>query len=459
MKKVFKASLVAATVAFAFGANAADVAVDPVLTMTNEAVLTNTAIAAYEATVIVYNRQELSAGDKVSLTFPLGTVLPAAADITIDKGAATATFGTITITPATATVGPKVNFELLVGNPLLANSKIEITLGGAPATFIPKAGNVVYEARDGFTDAVKDTTGTGTGTPNQATLITTAAQEVVSLKTPFNGFVERLARITFNANKGSRTAVLNVREPAALIKAAVLAPAAANDVVVLKADGHLGGLASLTITDGANPITVNAANFTASNPAAPAVLDTVTFAADGLVSAAVAAGTDWTISVTPAGGATAIPLRNFTLTRKVTYEGVGGFANHVASSEFAAGKFQLDATVVNVPYLPVGYAHLSPVVEITNQGSTDAEISVEAVGKTGIKYGPVVLAKKAKKAGLTSVFESDLAGAFNLPKGSDEKLSVTFVIDADETNVSLAPYYTNSNLGTTINVVNDQYKK
>lgn len=453
MKKVFNASLLAATVAFAFAANAADVAISPVLTVTNEAVLTNTAITPASATVVIYNRQELSAGDKVSLTFPKGTVFASA---TINKGDATASFSAPVVVAETASVGPKITYELLVGNPLTSNSKIEVVLD---ATYVPKAGVVVYEARDGFTDAVKDTTGTGTGTPNQATLITTAAQEIVSLKTPFNAFVERLARITFTANKGSQTAVLNVREPAATVKAAVVAPAATNDVVVLKADGHLGGIASFRLTDGTTDVDVAAAAFSASNPAAPAVLDTVTFAANALVSAAAAAGTNWTVSATPAGGATTIPLRSFTLTRKVTYEGIGGFANHVASTEFAAGKFQLDATVVNVPYLPVGYAHLAPVVEITNMGSADAQISVEAVGKTGTKYAPVVLTKTAKKEALTSIFESDLAAAFNLPKGSNEKLSVTFVIDADEKNVSLAPYYTNSTVGSVINVVNDQYKK
>lgn len=466
MKKVFKASLVATTIALAFAANAADVAIDPVLTVTNEAVLTKTAIASSDASVVIYNRQELSAGDKVTLTFPLGTTIPAAADITINKGAATASFSAPAVTAATATVGPKITYELLVGNPLLANSKIEVVMDGttnAPASsYIPVSGSVVYEARDGFTNAVKDTTGTGTGTPNQAALIVTAAQEIVSLKTPFNGFVERLARATFTAGKGSQVAVLNVREPAATIKAAVLAPAATNDVVVLKADGPLRsvaangpGLASLTITDGVTPNTVLAAAFTES-VVGSGVFDTVTFPANALASASAAAGTDWTISVTPEAAPKTIPLVNFTVTRKVTYQGVA-VANHVATVENAAGKFQLDATLVNVPYLPIGYTQFSPTVEISNLGATDAQVSIEAVGKTGTKYGPVVLAKKAAKGAVTSFFEADIFTAFGLAKGSNEKLSISFVIDANEKDITVVPYYREGE--SRVNVVSDQYKK
>ena len=296
MKQVFKASLVAATVAFALNANAADVSVAPVIKMTDEAVTTNVAINAASAVVTIYNRQELSAGDKVSLTFPKGTVLPAAGRIFVKKGAATATFSAPAVVAETATVGPKITYELLVGNPLVNNSKIEVQIdytaednNAGPYTYVPKAGAVVYEARDGFTDAVKDTTGTGTGTPNQATLITTEAQEILALTTEFNGFIQRLNRHLFTAGKGSQVAVLNVKESAAAVKAAVLAPAGTNNTVVLKGNADIQGLASITITDSEvvpNAVTVLAAAYTASNPAAPTVLDTATFDVTSLVTSA-----------------------------------------------------------------------------------------------------------------------------------------------------------------------------
>lgn len=460
MKKVFKASLVATTIALAFAANAADVAITPVTTVTNEAVQTKTAIAAHDATITIYNRQELSAGDKVTLTFPLGTTLPALTDIAVNLGGASATATNLAVVPATATVGPKVTYELGLGYPLLANSKVDVEFTNT--TYVPVAGNVVYEAKDGFTGVVKDTTGTGTGTPNQAALIVTAAQEIVSLKTPFNGFVERLVRATFTAGKGSQVAVVNVREPAATVKAAVLAPAATNDVIVLKADGPLRsvaangpGLASLTITDGVTPNTVLAAAFTES-VVGSGVFDTVTFPANALASASTAAGTDWTISVTPDAAPKTIPLVNFTVTRKVTYAGVG-VSNYVSTVANAAGKFQLDATLVNVPYLPIGYTQFSPTVEISNLGATDAQVSIEAVGKTGTKYGPVVLAKKAAKGAVTSFFEADIFTAFGLAKGSNEKLSISFVIDANEKDITVVPYYREGE--SRVNVVSDQYKK
>lgn len=482
MKKVFKASLVATTIAFAFAANAADVSINPVTTVTNEAVLTKTAIKPAATTVTIYNRQELSAGDKVTLSFPLGTVLPLAANIFVDKGNATASFSAPAITPATTTVGPKITYELLVGNPLTANSKIDVKIdftanGTNPETYtantaatptvalyVPASGSVVYEARDGFTNAVKDTTGTGTGTPNQAALIKTQAQEVVSLKTEFDGFVQRLARNLFVNTKGSAVsttaakAVLSVQQPTATVTAAIVAN---QDLVVLKADGSLAGLTSVVISDGTNSVTVPAASFTASNPAAPTVLDTVTFDVSAGLPAALVAGTataaDWTITATAAAAPATIPLRTFTVTRKVTYDGVAPTADHVSTTAFAAGEFQLDATLVNVPYLPVGYEQFSSTVEISNLSAADAEVSVEAVGKTGKKYGPVVLSKKAAKGAVTSFFESDFFTAFGLAKGSNEKLSVSFAIDANEKDITVVPYYRE---GTArVNVIADQYKK
>ncbi|MFC4656849.1 hypothetical protein ACFO3I_17660 [Rheinheimera marina] len=461
MKKVFKASLVATTIALAFAANAADVAIAPVTTVTNEAVLTKTVIPAATATITIYNRQELSAGDKVTLSFPLGTVLAAGDVITINKGAATASFTAPVVTGATATVGPKITYELALGNPLLANSKIDVVL---PATYVPASGNVVYEAKDGFTGTVKDTTGSGTGTPNQAALIKTQAQEVVSLKTEFDGFVQRLARNLFVDTKGSAVsttaakAVLSVQQPTATVTAAIVAN---QDLVVLKADGSLAGLASVAISDGTNTVTVPAANFTASNPAAPTVLDTATFDVSAGAPAALVAGTataaDWTITATAAAAPATIPLRTFTVTRKVTYDGVAPTADHVSTTAFAAGEFQLDATLVNVPYLPVGYEQFSSTVEISNLSAADAEVSVEAVGKTGKKYGPVVLSKKAAKGAVTSFFESDFFTAFGLAKGSNEKLSISFAIDANEKDITVVPYYRE---GTArVNVIADQYKK
>lgn len=465
MKKVFKASLMAAAVVFALNANAADVAIAPVITVTDEAVTTNVAITAAPALITIFNRQELSAGDKISLSFPRDTVLPVAGRIFIRKGAATATFSDPLVVPQGTTGGPKITYEILTGNPLVNNSKIEVAIdytdattpGAAGNTYVPKSGAVVYEARDGFTDAVKDTTGTGTGTANQATLINTVAQEAVSLTTQFDGFIQRLNRQLFTAGKGSQVAVVNIRENNATVKA--LPVAGVSNTVVLKGNGDITGLASVTITDAAaNSNTVLAADFTASNPAAPTVLDTATFDVSGLD--VDADGENWTISVVPSAAAgKTIPVTSFTVTRKITYNQVAAApaVDLVKTTDFAAGKFQLDASVVNIPYLPIGYTQFSPVVEVSNLGATPASITIEAVGKTGAKYGPTTLTKMAAANAVTSVFESDIFAAFNLAKGSNEKLSISFVIDANAADITLVPYYREGE--SRVGIISDQYKK
>jgi hypothetical protein len=496
MKKVFKASLVAATVAFAFSANAANIAVNPVATITEEAVQAGHTVAAASAIVTFWNQETLSAGDKVTLEFPRGTTMPALAKIIVEKGAAIVTFKAVTITPqpATGTVGPKINLEIDTGNPLLANSKIDIyldydsiTTPFATPTYAPAAGLIKYSATDGFSGAAKDLTGTNTTATTK-----TVKQETVAVNTNFNAYIERLKRDTF-VSKGAHAATITIARPTAGVASATNAVApAATDVLVVKSDytditaGNAklaycaaGELPNVVLTAGVPDVATACAGATAATvvdgvlsasaaPAVGAVTDTATFAVPAAAFVAnTATGATGTIAkfatyVLPTAGKALKVVPKVEVTRTVTYTQSGVVTapqkvTYLNAADF--GKFQLDATVVNVPYLPVGYAHLSPVVEVSNLGATDATITVEAVGKNGKVYAPVTLTKVAGKQAVTSVFEADLAGAFNLPKGSNEKLNVTFVIDADPANVSLAPYYTNSTLGTTINVVNDQYKK
>jgi hypothetical protein len=482
MKKVFNASIIAASLGLAFAANAADLTIANPTVITTEAAAANVAAAPTAQTIRVTTRQELIPGDKVTLTFPIGTLFTGAvgtaADFTIDYGNGTFTFTDIAWAPGSATVAPTLTMVVELGNPVIANSAYDIKFLGT--TFTPKAGNVTYAAVDGISGDAKDTGGN-----NAVALTKTAAQEVASIEKKFDGFINRNSRNAFVVGKGNTVAELKVSQPSNGVSGHVFATpgGAGSDLVVLKAASGLGKLASVSISTCADPVVANGTACTSPVAATTVKVDvaaaafscstvggtckdTATFDVSTLVAALPAAtspatgkAATWFVSAAP--GATAgdtLPVTAFELTRKVTYNGVATAYTYASGD---AGKFQLDATVVNVPYLPVGYAHLSPVVEVSNHGAADAEVIIEAIGKTGVKYGPVTLtAKPAKKAGVTSYFENDMLTAFGLTKGvSNEKLSVTFIINADESNVSLAPYYTNSTLGTTINVVNDQYKK
>jgi general secretion pathway protein K len=58
---------------------------------------------------------------------------------------------------------------------------------------------------------------------------------------------------------------------------------------------------------------------------------------------------------------------------------------------------------------------------------------------------------------VTKVAEADIEAAFGLAANAKKKLSVTFVLDADAADITLAPYYRENE--SRVNVMSDQYKK
>lgn len=469
MNKVFKASIIAATLAAAFGANAADISIDNKLNITKEASAAGVASVAYAAVITVYNRQELSAGDVVTLTFPIGTTFGA---VTTDVGAGIGTFEAPVVALGSATVAPTIKLKVATGSPVLNNSKTLVNM----AAFLPKSGNAVYTAADGFSGAAKDTTGT-----NSVALTTSTDQEVVAVDTKFNGFVKRDARGTFETSKGVLVAEVSVSRPAATTVAAV-----ATETLSLTGKNFdtVTSVQAAICDDGATPATTFAGNQPVLSCTAPAALvtvagslscagavcvapakpdtvtfDTTTLSAELIAAVAPATGVAGKFAVAfTSDQAKTFPVGSLTATRSVSYTKVTAAADPVFNyvKDVDAGKFQLDASVVNVPYLPVGLG-LTPNVEIANAGSTDAAIQLEGFDQNGVAYGPVAIAKVAKKGAVTKVSEADIEAAFGLAAASGKKLSVTFVLDADADDITLAPYYRQNE--SRVNVITDQYKK
>lgn len=469
MNKVFKASIIAATLAAAFGANAADISIDKKLNITKEAAAAGVASVVYPAEITVYNRQELSAGDVVTLTFPIGTVFGV---VTFDKGDGIGNFEAPVVALGSATVAPTIKLKVATGSPVLNNSKTIVKM----ADFLPKSGNAVYTAADGFSGAAKDTTGT-----NAVALTTSTDQEVVAVATKFNGFLKRDARGTFETSKGVLVAEVSVSRPEAATVADIvtetLSLTGKNFDLVTSVEAAIcndgtdiittltSGQPVLSCTVALNKVTVaGAASCAGAVCAGAAKPDTFTFNTAALTAALPAAvdpatGVAGKIAIAFTSNTTkTFPVGSLTATRSVSYDNVGAGADPVFNyiKDVDAGKFQLDASVVNVPYLPVGLG-LTPNVEIANAGSTDAAIQLEAFDQNGVAYGPVAIAKVAKKGAVTKVGEADIEAAFGLGKDSGKKLSVTFVLDADADDITLAPYYRQNE--SRVNVITDQYKK
>ncbi|WP_434950908.1 hypothetical protein ACRWQL_15610 [Shewanella sp. HL-SH4] len=483
MKKVFNASVLAAAVALSFGANAADISISAKANITKEASAAKVAVTAFNADITFYNRQELAGGDIVYISFPLGTVLPVAGEIFVDKGTGVGSFKSpVTVVPATATVGPKIKLEVTTGSPVLNNSKTVIKLGytdlttAVAATYVPVSGNAVYSAEDGFSGSAKDTTGT-----NSVALTTTVDQETVSVTTKFDGFVKRLNRDTYETSKGTLVAeVTSVRNPATVKATPVVA--GGSQTLVLKAAADIGNVSKAVVaacTDFSTPafttagvascttgalvapaVEVLAAAFTCADATkVPACKDTVTFDTASLVHTATATAGEskakFGVYLVPTATKD-IPTTTYSVTRSVVYQAAPTNLTYKYLDNADLGKFKLDASVVNVPYLPVGY-DLTPNVEIANAGSTDAEIQIEGFDQNGVVYTAKTLTVKAGKKAVTKVSEADIETAFGLPANSKKKLSVTFVIDANAADITLAPYYRQNE--SRVNVMSDQYKK
>ncbi|GIU46041.1 hypothetical protein [Shewanella algidipiscicola] len=469
MKKVFNASILAAAVALSFGASAADVEISTVLGLTNEAAAAGvTLVSAYDTDFTFYNREELSAGDIVTITFPIGTVIGSAV---AQVGAGVGTFETPGVVDlGSATVAPTVKLTVAVGSPVLNNSKTVVKL----TDFNPKAGNAVYTAEDGFSGEPKDTTGS-----NAVALTSAADQEVASVVTKLDGFVNRENRDTFVFSKGTLVGEIQITRP--VVKGDTsLTAAVSTDTVVLSAKSFKDlTMKAATCSDGSavsidssyTPSCAGAATVVApvaavvscsDATAIPACTDTATFDVSTLTGAlptVAAPGTGKAGKISIWGEATAtkdIQLTNFDITRTVTYAPVAPVTvapklDYIKDASF--GEYQLDASVVNVPYLPVGY-DLTPNVEIANKAMTDAEIILEGFDHKGNQYGPVTLTKKAAAHAVTKISEADIAAAFGIT--GKAKLSVTFILDADEDEITLAPYYREGE--SRVNVLSDQYK-
>jgi hypothetical protein len=452
MKKVFNASVLAAAVALSFGAQAADLSAQASATITNEAIAAGVVVTPTPATIRVISRAELVPGDKVTLTFPKGSAFTGAvatsADFEIAYGNGTFTFTDVVWTAETTTKLATLTMKVELGNPVINNSAYDIKF---KQLFTPASGDVTYAAVDGTTGDAKDTSGN-----NKVSLVKTIDQYSSKVDTKFDGFIQRLDRKAFVTTKGTIIAKVQASDKSADATVGLTGTVATNNVVVTAAQGF-ANVVSATITDGTTTITaVPACDVVVTD----CVKNTVTFDATNGVGTDLDVTKAWSVAVVaPTLAGEKLPVSTFTVSHVVTYAATGTVTTnpsykYINAADF--GLFKLDASVVNVPYLPVGY-DLTPNIEIANAGSSDAEIQIEGFDQNGVVYATKTLTMKAGKKAVTKVSEADIEAAFGLPANSKKKLSVTFVIDADAADITLAPYYRQNE--SRVNVMSDQYKK
>lgn len=379
MKKVFKASILAASVAFAFAANAASVSSTPykmseegtALGLTHQGAMTFDVVVTKEHAAT--SEIVLTFSDTVDLNGLAGGACPApvtgsfaCGDVAFNVGTGSFTFDNVVVDADDNTVTFKVN----LGNALTANSAFRVTL----ADTVTPANNAILSGA--ATVAYASTFNASTIETGTGVIATTEKQFKVAVSSVLENTIERTQRVEFLENTAEQdTFALKVTNNTTLLAAAAFEDF---DVKLYGAFGRKTTPAPGTF--------VHAGKWELADATPDVVTGTVatdgksiTFSYDevGPQLAPTDAGTTYNVNFDGAG--IVIDPSDFSVDVSVKYfDGVAPASSKTVkyATGVDAGEWELDAAVVNVPYLPINYG-LSSNVEVANHGTTDAEIIAE----------------------------------------------------------------------------------
>jgi hypothetical protein len=369
-----------------------------------------------------------------------------------DYGTGSFTFDNVVIDDNDQTKGEQdsISFDINLGNPLTANSAFRIYLGDVTALAggvaavdtvdIAGASMVHYSSETSGGDAIE----TGMGT-----ISSEVTQFSASVKSAWNGIIERVAQVTFAddhdaGNSAADTVVFTLSNNEGLA-AAVTGVTAAIDI-----EGNFDNATS-SLAD---------ADFTSVALAGAPDLDETDY--DDVALAVTngelgVAGAASDIDLTfEADGTTDIIPQTGDLEATVTFTAAAPVvaAGDTWEYDLMPGAWELDATVINVPYFPVGFEGTSTSVHFANESSSVVDVIVSAIDADGNTYGPLDLGSDFDGDTVTKVSQGAIMSLFGLTESA--KLSVTFNIDADDGDVN-AYAFTTDDTGRT-EISNSQLK-
>lgn len=371
-------------------------------------------------------------------------------DVAFDYGTGSFTFDNVVIDTATAGAHT-ISFDVNLGNPLTANSAFRIYLGsnvalaGNPDTGVDKvdisgASTVAYSSVTSADVAIE----TGSGVIAEET-----SQFAFSVTTPLNEIITRDNYQDFvGAAVGADALVMSMTNNETLAAAIDAMPK-----ITLSGDFTASTLTNGTIVGPE----IAASSSVNGGDAAAALATAEDLATADEIGLLFTPGDEFEVTATAttitaafdnaAGGATDIPVTgDVTATLSIISGTVpvgGAITAFDVATNVAAGEWALDATVINIPYFPVGFTGLSTSVHFANESSLDADVIVSAIGADGTTtYGPLDLGKDLPMKEVTKVSQTEIMALFGIT--GSEKLSVTFNIDADDGDVNA---YSFSNAG------------
>ena len=420
----FKKALVATAVVATFGASAAVITPSTtILEISKEGIAANipTPDAGFDLNVKVEantpaaSHLKLTFGADVDLTTAAGNITgtvtqaPGSStdgDMAITFGTGSFTFDNFAID--TTTAGAHfVTFDVSLGQPMNIGAAFNVTFASG---MVAKASVASYTATDG---TVIDS---GDGAISQE-----VDQYTFAVKTKLDKLINRTDDEVFTDATTEDDLVFTVSDDQGLSRAVTTAPTYA-----IASAGVFTDIITADLAADAGTPTVLLADTIINVALAPADITV-----DGTK-------TDVTLTIDPALDAT---------DKVIPATGDVGVSFVVSSTQFTSGslvvntgldggEWAVDATIINVPYLPVGYEGTNSTVILANEGSADTDVIVTAIDQDGMTYGPVNLNTDPAFAGglpattVSKVSDTLLMDLLTVPAGT--KLSVTFNIDANE---------------------------
>lgn len=359
--------------------------------------------------------------------------------VQFNYGTGSFTFDNVVVTDKDQTKGEQdsISFKVNLGNALTAGSAFRITLGdvvganGGEVDFTGGA-SLAYKsvAADGTTVIE-----TGTGVVAEET-----AQFGFKVATPFSKLINRTDQTIFTTDTiadDAETAVVEYTNNETLA-AALTAPALTfvvdgsftalvdNDFEITTTNKTGSAAPATPLTDAAAAATLNA-----DKDELTVALAAVNASADGTTLLSVEFAKTVALTEIPATGPL---LANASILATNGDSQAAGKSISIAT-DASAGQWKIDATIINVPYFPVGFEGTSSSVHLANEGSLDVDVRVSAIatvdadGKARV-YKEVDLGMDLPGQSVTKITQGKLMELLGVPAGT--KLSVTFNVDANE---------------------------
>lgn len=355
-----------------------------------------------------------------------GTVALASGNMVFDYGTGSFTFDNVSIAQDATTDQWSIKFKVNLGNPLTAASAFRLTVDGVTnGIVLAGASQVCYDSVDGAMAPIEN------GCSPIAEL---ADQFAFDVTKEWDGKIERVDQVSFSRNYTGSNNMVDTLNFELTNDETLAAALTTNTDATITFNGMFdNGQAG-----------VNAAEFTGAGTTYNALTTGVTMATDpanGTVTMTVAnanvkkdgkaAGV---VTFTNGSGFKIPQTGEITAVAVLEETGIAAPLTGKVSLTDAAGSWMLDATVINVPYLPVNYEGVQSSVHIANEANRAANVLMTAIDNKGTEYASVELGDVPANT-VYKVSQAKLNELFGLA-GASRKLSVTFNIDGYAQDVS-----------------------